>query len=147
MLNYYGRRFNLQKYPTICKVQDLSDFYLCRTSKYLGVLQNSISFFKGVVHHLNVIGRTVCLEIYQTDIISFYYRVTNKQMLITSIFPFIKNQISFRNTLHRCLDQRIRIKHHLIQPRKSLECTEPNLTMGQSGKLTIYVITKIFKVL
>ena len=144
-MNYYGRRFNLQKYPTICKVQDLSDFYLCRTSKYLGVLQNSISFSKGVVHHLNLIGRTICLEIYQTDIISFYYRVTNKQMPITSIFPFIKNQISFRNTLHHYLDQRIRIKHHLIQ--KFLECAEPNLTMGQSRKLTIYVITKIFKVL
>ena len=68
-------------------------------------------------------------------------------MYNTSIFPFIKNQISFQNTLHRYLDQQIRIKHRLYLPRKSLESTVPNLTKGQSGKLTIYVITKIFKVL
>ena len=59
-------------YKNTCKVQDLSDFYLCRTSKFLGVLQDSISIFKGVVYHLNVVRRKTGLEIYQTNIISFF---------------------------------------------------------------------------
>ena len=47
MLNYYWHGFNLQEYLIICKVQDRSNFYLCRTSKFFGVLQDSISFSKG----------------------------------------------------------------------------------------------------
>ena len=59
----------------------------------------------------------------------------------------MKNQVSFRSTLRRYLDRQIRIKYRLILPRKLLKSTEPNLTNGQSGKLTIYTITKILKVL
>ena len=81
MVNYYWNGFNLQKCLIICKVQDLSEFYLCRTCKFFVSLQDSIIFFKGMVHHLNVIKRKIRSERCQTNIISFYYRVTKKQML------------------------------------------------------------------
>ena len=80
MVNYYWNGFNLQKCLIICKVQDLWLLFVPYIQMFC-VLQDSIIFFKGMVHHLNVIKRKIRSERCQTNIISFYYRVTKKQML------------------------------------------------------------------
>ena len=79
MLNCYWHGFNLQKYLIICKVQDLSDFYLCRTSKFVGVLQDSISFPSSKCYREKNLLRNISNQYY--FILSQSHKQTNANML------------------------------------------------------------------